>query len=257
MTQQRKRWTEKEDQFLRCSVKTKSVKEIAAELNKSVNSVYKRIKVLKLKEPAYRKWTAEEDEYLINTYGKCELEKIGRYLGRNKDSLMRRLHRLGMAKAKECLGITTYELAAALKIDVGSVYRWMKDRGLPYKTAYARERTFSLIDIQEFWAWAEENKCVINFSRIEKHSLVPEPAWVDKQRKSDFYNRPLKERQKWTAIEDERIWHLYYSQGMTHKEIGKVMGRSARAVQNRLIRIRSNRQEIVKHSSLKQCAKSS
>lgn len=245
MTQQRKRWTEKEDQFLRDSVKTKSVKEIAAELGKSANSVYKRIKVLNLKEPAYRKWTAEEDEYLINTYGKYELERIAKYLDRNKESLMRRLHRLGMAKAKECLGITAYELAAALKVDVGSVYRWMKDRDLPFKTAYAKERTFSLIDIQEFWAWAEENKCIINFSRIEKHSLVPEPAWVDKQRKSDFHNRPLKERQKWTEDEDERIWHLFYAHGMTHNEIGALMGRSARAVQNRLIRVRINRQESI------------
>ena len=258
MKQQRKRWTEEEDQFLRDNARTKMVKEIASELGKSVHSVYKRMKVLNLKEPAYRKWTSEEDEYLINKYGKCELDKIARILKRDKNSLMRRLHRLGKANAKECFGITTYELAKALKIDVGSVYRWINDRELPYKKAYAKERTFLVIDVQEFWDWAEENKRLINFSKIEKHVLIPEPAWVDKQRKLDFHHRPQKERQKWTKEEDERIWQLFYCQGMTYKDIGALMGRSARAVQNRLARVRLNRQEIVpKQSLLRQCSKSS
>lgn len=241
MIQQRKRWTKEEDQFLRDNVKTKSPKDIAGELNKSIHSVYKRIKILKLKEPAYRKWTAEEDEYLINAYGRRGLDKIAKTLGRKEDALMRRLHRLGKVKAKECFGITAYELAAAINVNVGSVYRWMNDKGLPFKTSYAKERTFSLIDIQEFWEWAEENKDIINFSRIEKHSLVPEPAWVEERRKLDYYNRPKKERQNWTEEEDERLWYLFYSQGMTYKEIGDLMGRSGRAIQNRLIRIRLKR----------------
>ena len=131
MKQQRKRWTTEEDQYLRDNVNTKSAKEIAEELDKSVNSIYTRIKLLDLKKPAYRKWTEKEDEYLLNKYGTRELAKIASYLKRDVDSVVRRLERIGAASVKDNLGISTYELAAATNVDVHTVYRWMNNHGLP------------------------------------------------------------------------------------------------------------------------------
>lgn len=241
MKQQRKRWTAEEDQYLRDNINKKSPKELAEELNKSVNSVYTRAKALDIRKPAYRKWTEQEDEYLISKYGTCELEKIARYLKRDVKSIARRLDRLGFVNVKENLGVSTYELAAAANVDIHTVYRWMNNQGLPFKTAYSKERTFSVIDIKDFWKWAEEHKGLINFSRIEKHSLMPEPAWVDQQRKLDYYNRPQKEGRNWTEEEDERIWNMFYSQGMAQKEIGELMGRSTKSIQKRLARIRAKR----------------
>lgn len=240
MVKQRKTWTEEEDQFLRENVNKLSAKEIAEQLDKPLNSVYTHIRVLKLREPAYRKWTAAEDEYLISKYGTRELEKIASYLKRDMNSVTRRLERLGV-NVKENLGVSTYELAAATNVDVHAVYRWMNNHGLPFKTAYSKERTYSVIDVQDFWTWAEKNKHLINFNRIEKYALLPEPSWVDEQRKIDFYNRPENEGQNWTEEQDERLWTLYYQQGLTLKEIGELLGRSAKSAQKRLSRIRTKR----------------
>ena len=58
--------------------------------------------------------------------------------------------------------------------------------GLPVKWHIVKNNRFRVIDIDDFWKWAEKNKSILDFSRFEKYGLGAEPEWVDIKRKADF-----------------------------------------------------------------------
>lgn len=189
-----------------------------------------------------RIWTDEEDEYLLNCYGSAPLKHISESLQRTVKALESRLNRLGVYGAKaNTTNITVYELAEGLQVDAHTVYNWIKNNKMPYKKMVAKTREFMLIDVLIFWRWVEQNRGLINFYKVPKNSLVPEPAWVDKQRDIDYLTRPRNENNKWNDEEDARLRRMFYGEGRTQKEIGELMGRSARGIQKRLDRLRKTK----------------
>jgi transposase len=134
-----------------------------------------------------------------------------------------------------------YELAKCLQIDVHTIYNWIQKKRLPYKITKAKTRKFIGIDVLAFWKWAEQNKELLNFSKIPRNTLIPEPDWVKKQKRYDYSNRPKHENKKWTEEEDARLWYMFYEEGRTQQEIGQLIGRSRHGVQRRLNRLRKRK----------------
>ncbi|WP_205003579.1 sigma-70 family RNA polymerase sigma factor [Scopulibacillus daqui] len=99
-----------------------------------------------------------------------------------------------------------------------------------------------MIKVEAFWEWAEKNKNLIDFRKIPKNILVPEPKWVDEQRRIDFKNRPSKRQRHWTSKEDDRLWQLFYIHQYTIKEIAEMMGRSKGSICGRIHRLRKLKQ---------------
>ncbi|WP_050183730.1 sigma-70 family RNA polymerase sigma factor [Domibacillus robiginosus] len=239
-TRQRKSWCKEEDLFLAENLNNMKNVEIAERLGRPVNSIATRIKVLKLqRKNPLRRWTAEEDDYMIQRYGKQPISFIAKKLKRTPGAVEGRLNRLGIYGGRSNNGdLTTYDLAAELKVDVHTVYNWIQKYDMPCYEAVIKTRIFTMIEVQPFWKWAEENKERINWSRVSNNTLIPEPEWVQQQRHCNFMNHLQKENRNWTAEEDARLWQMYYSKGYTQKQIGEIMGRSARGVQRRLERLR-------------------
>lgn len=240
---QRKPWCVEEDSFLAENLNNMKNVEIAEQLGRPVNSVSTRIKVLKLqRKNPLRRWTAEEDDYIIQRYGTQPISFIAKKLKRTTGAVEGRLNRLGIYGGRSNNGdLTTYDLAAELKVDVHTVYNWIRKYNMPCYQATVKTRVFIMIEVRKFWKWAEGNKERINWCRVSKNTLVPEPAWVQQQRHCDLMNRPQKENLNWTAEEDAKLWQMYYSLGYTQKQIGEIMGRSARGIQRRLNRLRKAR----------------
>ncbi|MFI8657545.1 hypothetical protein [Priestia megaterium] len=236
----RKKWTTEQDTFLIENIGIMNNHEIGKHLGKSPSSVATRIKILKLtRKETLRRWTEQEDEYLLKYYGSKSLERISRRLQRSIPALESRLSRLGVYGVRAYTGkIMVYELAKCLQVDVHTIYNWIRNNRLPYKMTRARTRNFIVIDVLAFWKWAEQNKKFLNFSKIPRHTLIPEPDWVNKQRKYDYYNRPKHENKKWTEEDDARLWYMFYEEGRTQQEIGQLIGRSRYGVQRRLNRLR-------------------
>ncbi|MEJ9315109.1 sigma-70 family RNA polymerase sigma factor [Priestia megaterium] len=239
----RKKWTTEQDTFLKENIDIMNNREIGNHLGKSPSSVATRIKILKLtRRETLRRWTKQEDEYLLKGYGSKSLENISRRLQRSIPALESRLNRLGVYGVRAYTGnITVYELAKCLHVDVHTLYNWIQNNKVPYKMTRARTRSFIGIDVLAFWKWAEQNKEFLNFSKIPRNTLIPEPDWVNKQRKYDYFNRPKHENKKWTEEEDARLWYMFYEEGRTQQEIGQLIGRSRYGVQRRLNRLRKKK----------------
>jgi predicted DNA-binding transcriptional regulator AlpA len=239
----RKKWTTEQDTFLKENIDIMNNREIGNHLDKSPSSVATRIKILKLtRRETLRRWTNQEDEYLLKYYGSKSLKHISKRLQRSIPALESRLNRLGVYGVRAYTGsITVYELASFLQIDVHTIYKWIQKKELPHKITRAKTRKFVGIEVSAFWKWAEQNKKLLNFSKIPTNTLLPEPDWVRKQRKYDYYNRPKYEKKQWTEEEDARLWYMFYEEGRTQQEIGQLIGRSRYGVQRRLNRLRKKK----------------
>ena len=99
-----------------------------------------------------------------------------------------------------------------------------------------KSKSFYLIDPSNFWKWAGMHKEKVQFSNIEPQVLLPEPDWVDEERRKDKQIVKKKVYKYWTTKEDQRLLELR-KEGLTYAEIGQRMKRSATSVAHRYKRI--------------------
>lgn len=184
-------------------------------------------------------WTEEEEEYLQRRYGKTTLKRIAKKLGRSENAIEIKAGRLGISSALEATGeLTAAEIAKVFKIDAHVVVdKWIKDKGLKaqYK-AVKFTRKFWRIKIEDFWKWAEDNKEIINFSKLERNILGKEPNWVDIERKKDFKEKPKRQHQFWNELEDRKLKNLWKS-SKSIKEIAEILNRSSSSARHRSKRL--------------------
>ncbi|GAB6427960.1 hypothetical protein bcgnr5372_38470 [Bacillus luti] len=186
------------------------------------------------------RYTKEEENIIKKNYGVCSLDKIAKMLNRDIVSLKRKVYRLGLSYTNYYQGaVTAYQLAGLLNVDSHTVLRWINNKGLHCnRKILALEREHILIEIPRFWQWIEKNQSQLNFSKINRGVLLPEPEWLDAAVERDSHAIPRKTQQLWTPEEDARIWRMFYVEQKTQAEIGRIEGRSRRGVQKRLSYIR-------------------
>jgi transposase-like protein len=184
-----------------------------------------------------KQWTDEEVEFLKENVGKYKLPTLASMLGRTEDSVLSKMKRLGISNTKEQVGLCTIgELARLLGVDRKIVQGWVERHGLRVIRKVPRSKKhFYFVDTKDFWNWAKENKEKIDFRKIEPNSIPPEPDWVEQERKK---NSICKKRvyKKWTTKEDRQLQQLVMN-GLSYKEIGKILGRSSISVERRFKRL--------------------
>lgn len=195
-----------------------------------------------------REWKIDEIVYLEEHIGVYKIETIAKKMGRSLNSVVMKINRLGLANTKKQTGLITIgELARHLKVDRNTVKGWVQNHELPCTKKITRyNKRFYFIDPLDFWKWAEVHKDKVQFSKIEPRVLLPEPDWVEKERQKDLQTDKKRVYKNWTTEEDKRLLELR-NKGLTYKEIGKIMNRSAYSVEHRYKRTTSiSKQSISK-----------
>lgn len=182
-------------------------------------------------------WTMEEDLMLESLVGKYRIPVIAKRLGRTAGAIESRLRILDIDNTKEATGLLTVrQLAKTIKVDWHVVGRWL-DKGLKAaKKATRYDKRFILIDLKDFWDWAEDNKELINFAKIEPNALPPEPDWVELERKKDYRDIPKRRAKRWTEKEDRQLIMLTQA-GYSYDDIAVRLQRSKSAVEHRISRL--------------------
>lgn len=189
-------------------------------------------------------WTNKEIEYLKEHIGTYKITTIASNINRSYDSVVAKLHRLGLSSnTKMYTGLLTLgELSNILKVDRNTVKNWAENYGLPsIKRTTRRLKNFYFIDPTDFWLWSEKNKEKVQFSNIDPQILLPEPDWVDTERRKEKDSQILKKRsyKTWTTKEDIILVDLRH-QGLSYKKIGELMERSPDSVAHRYKRLHNN-----------------
>lgn len=193
------------------------------------------------------RWTKAEKEKLSELYGSFPIYTIEKRL--SKRGIGNRVNKTKKyGRSADNMGfLTAHMLAKHLNVDAKVVLNWVNKKGLPHKkTITAYERKNILINPKRFWVWAAENKKLLNFTKIERGVLLPEPEWLEQEIKNDYYNIPKRQRQPWTTEQERELCYLCYRKGLLYKEIGKILGRSENSIQRRISKLKKTNSPLLK-----------
>lgn len=172
-----------------------------------------------------REWTENEINYMEKRYVSQPVEQTAKALNRSVYSVKRKASRLRLIHyANENLSAKT--ISRCFNSDVSVVIRWINKFELPAKSMSVGGQTKYSIDAEQFWKWAEKNKEIINWSKYEDKSLLPEPDWV-KESKRNYANPKHRTR---ITEQDRTQVKMLLKKGYTYPMIAKEMGRTYDAI---------------------------
>lgn len=187
-----------------------------------------------------KSWSEEELQYLEESWGVLKRGTIAKKLGRSVNAVMLKAQRLGLGDPLTHIdGITISQLSQVLNTHYGIIKNWMNKYGMPARQkTVAREQKVWVISYQDFWEWAEKNKHMLDFSRLERLALGPEPDWVEEKRKADQVKKfhiPKPHNTPWSKDEDAKLIWMLEQYKYTYPEIAAELKRSQGAVKRRIL----------------------
>lgn len=186
-----------------------------------------------------RTWTKEEIEKLCEEWGRYSIPTQAKRLDRSVNAILIKVQRLGLGRiAVNSDKITLLSLLKELGKDGGYTETTKKLEKAGLQIYYQRviNKRIRMVDISEFWEFAENNKNMFDFSRLEENALGEEPEWAKKKRAED-YKRSISikpHNAKWTPEEDATLLRLLRQYRYTYPEISKILKRSEGAIQRRV-----------------------
>lgn len=184
------------------------------------------------------KWTDEEKQYLQDNWGTLSKQTIAKNLNRSVDSIDVMKYRLGLGTFLENGDYITWNQFQKVIGTTSSSYKsksWINNRSFPLHMKKVGKCSFKIVYIDEFWKWAEKNKDLLDFSKIEKNILGIEPEWVADKRRHDFEKSRKYITTPWTKSEDEKLKYLLKQHKYSYMELSKMLRRTNGAIQRRII----------------------
>lgn len=209
---------------------------------KSAGGGADRVRKLVYAPNAKKTWSAEDDEYLREHWG-CRggIPSIANQLGRSIEAVKNRA--VDLALGPFIKGGTLVSLNVLFHIVIGDGikggYNFTRTRwerlGLPLHFVRINSNRFYMIDIEEFWRWAQKHQSALDFSRFEENALGKEPAWVKEKRKVDRENRRIQHYKKcpWSP-EEVAILRNMLEHEATYADLERALQRSSQAIRRKI-----------------------
>ena len=186
-----------------------------------------------------KKWSDKEVRYLTKAWTEgVSVKTIAEKLGRSITSVNVKACRMDLGRKSDPEDrITLNQLLLAFGLAQSITH--FKAKFIKYKAPIvikkAGTRTNTFISISDFWKWAEKNKSLLNFSKLEPFILGPEPEWVNERRKLDR-NNPKRNRpnKQWTDYEDRLLLEKVKLNRYTYTDLAKEFGRTEGSIRKRL-----------------------
>ena len=189
---------------------------------------------------AGRIWTEEDINYLEEKWGSVSVDIIAKKLNRTIVSVRKKASALKLGK---WINNTQYIKFKDLIISLGysrSGYGYLKNKlkelGFPVLVKKVSKMKIEVVDIEEFWEWAEKNKSELNFANFNDGALGKEPSWVKEKRKADQMNpAKVNVKKRWTKEEDNLLIAKVKSNTYTYKMLSEDLSRTETAIKRRLM----------------------
>lgn len=225
-------WTVEQINYLKANIRKKPYSELAQVLGKSVNAVQYKAHSLNIsyhaKSNKRKKWTKEEDEYLIRNYSRSSMKNLCKALNRSHLAIRDRAIILGVLRYDGTY-LNASELSDCFSCSKFVALNWIKKYGLPAKQLNNIKGNTFMIDVDEFWVWADKNRSLIDWSGYIPLSLLPEPVFVKECIKE--HSKPTQHRKKITQCEKVKIYNMY-CKGVSIKEIATTFERTEYAIKH-------------------------
>jgi len=179
----RKAWTKEEDEYLIKNYKKTKIKECAAFLNRTIQSVKSHAVVLKITKLPSKKWTKEEHNWIKDNYLKYDINYCSEFLQKTKTAIFQYVFKYFHYKKQEYY--TQYELD------------FIKDNFKKYDAIYCAEKlnrsVYAIYHIAKKLGISREKyegKSLPKY-KIEKHLEKTGIKLLDKYIRGDIKHRFL------------------------------------------------------------------
>lgn len=168
----------------------KTSSEIAIILNRTTVSVeYKIRKECITTNMTRRFWTEEEEKYLEDNWDIHTIPYLCKKLNRTRSAIINKAFKMNLKTQllhPEALKIS--EISELFNVNRNVIDTTWMILGLPFKVQKTSEsNSYKYVDIQDLFAFLENNQFLYDGKNLEKNILGPEPEWVKEKRKHDYF----------------------------------------------------------------------
>ena len=115
-----------------------------------------------------------------------------------------------------------------------------ENHNIPIKKMKIIDKSVKMVNINEFWKWAEKNKEILNFADFEEGALGKEPLWVKEKRNIDKNSlNKINRNRLWTKYEEQLLISKVKSMRYTYEELSKEFNRTEGAIKSRLNKLQT------------------
>lgn len=189
-----------------------------------------------------RNWTEAERARLAEEWGQYSIPTLAKRLNRSEVAIKEKASKMGLGAhlaASDMITLNVLLQETGLSKGGGG-YEWNYEKlqaaGLKIHTHRVSKKIVRMVDIEEFWTFAEKNRHLFDFSRLEENALGAEPAWVKVKRTEDYKRTFMVKPQKtkWTDAEDRELIRLLRTYRYNCTEIAARLSRSEGAIIRRI-----------------------
>lgn len=186
-----------------------------------------------------KQWTPEEEAYLSDSWGTKSIKTLAKNLGRSEQAVIVRAQRLGCGPfldSGDYIALNQLIIELYGPNNTGYPTYRLIAKGLPVKEKLVRRCKRRVIYIDEFWKWAEKNKSLLDFSRMEPLCFGAEPAWVKVKRENDKRQawQQMPHNAPWTEYDDQKLRRMLRARKYTYTDLSRELRRSEGAVKRRI-----------------------
>ncbi len=231
------KWSESEIDYLKQNIGATSIKGVATHLGRTVSAVHDKLHKLGLKTG--RNWTAEEVAYLQDSWGMVAIPGIAKKLNRSVNAIKIKAFKEGLGAhldSSDRVSLNQLLVAFDKSGSRGSGYfiGQLERAGCPIKYHRVDKNRFRVIDMGAFWKWAEPNKNLFDWAKLEPGILGPEPEWAKEKRRIDQQNNIRPHNTPWTGGDDNALKTMLAQYRYTYRDLSKYFGRSESAIKRRI-----------------------
>ncbi len=173
----------------------------------------------------------------MNEWGKYSLPAMAKRYGRSIEGIKIMRQRLGLPdliNASDLLPLN--QLIQELGLNYGYDVPRLKKAGMPIRYKTVITKRVAMVDLEEFWIFAEKFRDFFDFSRLAENALGIEPAWAKEKRRFDERRASLlvTPNTPWSPAEDALLRDLVKQYKYTWIELSQRLHRSEGAIQRRL-----------------------
>lgn len=181
-------------------------------------------------------WSKEEEEYLDEKWGELSIGTIAERFNRTPKAVRTKAVKMNLGGFLINGDYITFNTLIQTLGYYGKYFdnKWIKEHNFPVRRKRVEKRAVKIVNIPEFWKWAEKNQDVFTFDRFIPNSLGKEPSWVQSKRESDIIRSHRKIRTTWTKEDDRYLIFLLDQYQYTITEIANRMSRTEFAVERRI-----------------------
>lgn len=229
-----KAWSPEEDAYLRDHYRRETFEEMGAALGRSAGGVQDRCYRLEL---FAKKWAQREKDYIMDAWGQTSITAMSKKLGRSVQAIKQKADDMGLGRHLDAgTMVTFFQVIQAVTGGAGS-YSWLREKWEKYDFPFHRKKVISksylMVDLDEFWIWAEQHRDILDFSNFEEYALGKEPAWAKQKRHQD-HRKKHRDARPWTPSDDSRLRHMLEAQKYGLDEIAEALSRREGAIRRRI-----------------------